>query len=176
MVKLIQSLSILSSDPTPYTYQLAKTYLCKAMDEAIATNQPWLIRDHNWDDLEKRKLHPRDAAQWLLSQPKWANLVPDGLRTFIERRDNPDLPKGSLRAKPGAPCATDWVAFEEALAVECREKGCVPPDREGPKGWQTQADVVRWTHDWLSDRGDNASESTVKAHVSTALTALNGQK
>ena len=84
VVRFIHILSILLSDPSPNSLELAKTGLCEALDEAVTTNQPWLIRDRTWDDFEKRKLHPRDAARWLLTLGKRANLVPESLRACIE--------------------------------------------------------------------------------------------
>jgi len=86
---------------------------------------------------------------------------------------------GPRRAKPGAPHATDWAAHAAAVAYECKTRGSVPPDPEGPKGWRTKADVERWTHDWLACHGDKAAPSTVQAHVNEALQKIvleNGQK
>jgi hypothetical protein len=129
VVKFIHSLSILSNDPEPESFKLTKTHLCKAMDEAIITKEPWLIQDHQKpDDLEKRRLHPRDAARWLLKEQKRANLVPEGLRAFIERTDNPDSSKGSSRA-PDASEDSSHAPERDRIGRETRQS---TTQREGP--------------------------------------------
>jgi hypothetical protein len=63
---------------------------------ALKTGESWFIKDPlpsddgGTRDLEALMLHPRAAAKWLLSRPKRKDLVPPGLKAFLERSERPE--------------------------------------------------------------------------------------
>jgi hypothetical protein len=63
---------------------------------ALKTGESWFIKDPlasdggGTGDLKALMLHPRTAAKWLLSLPKRRDLVPPGLKAFLERSERPD--------------------------------------------------------------------------------------
>jgi hypothetical protein len=61
---------------------------------ALKTGESWFIKDPlpsegGTGDLQALMLHPRAAAIWLLSRPKRRDLVPSGLKAFLERSERP---------------------------------------------------------------------------------------
>jgi hypothetical protein len=65
----------------------------------------------------------------------------------------------------GAPSKLIFYVLQDAFELECKKNGSTPPDKEGPKGWRRQADVVRWILSWAEDRGEGISESTAKTYA-----------
>ena len=62
---------------------------------ALKTGESWFIKDPLLSegggtcDLEALMLHPRAAAKWLFSRPKRRDLVPPGLKAFLEWTERP---------------------------------------------------------------------------------------
>jgi hypothetical protein len=72
------------------------------------------------------------------------------------------------RLRRGRPEVVDWEAVKIALYQECdRQLGV--PSLETDKGWRTPADANQFVLDWLSLKGENASEPTVRRHVRKML-------
>lgn len=68
----------------------------------------------------------------------------------------------------GRPEVVDWEAVKIALYQECdRQLGV--PSLETDKGWRTPADANKFVLDWLSLKGEKASEPTVRRHVRKML-------
>ena|ERR1700730_9645878 len=82
---------------------------------------------------------------------------------------------GREMAPRGRPPKCDWEAAADALKIECEKQGCVPPDRDGPKGWKTKADVERWTATLLAARKEKVEETAIRVHVSEILGGLRGK-
>ena len=76
-----------------------------------------------------------------------------------------DPPKMS---RLGRPHITDWKIAEEALHKECADQGGTPSSDIG-KGWRTQADAVRFVLKFLSDKGEDAEEKTVRGRIAPML-------
>lgn len=76
------------------------------------------------------------------------------------------------RSTRGRKPAANWDALEDAIRFECNRLDCTPPDADGPQNWRTQADVERWAADFLQDRGEGVSESTVRGYVRKILHAI----
>jgi hypothetical protein len=109
-----------------------------------------------------------------VTQTMFPRSAVDTAVTWIARAKRTDDPP--LRRAPvgGRPPTVDWETIEDALALEVKARGV--PDRENPKGWRTQADVERWINNLLSDRGDQASDTTVRDHTREMLSRLAGSK
>jgi hypothetical protein len=75
---------------------LHKMDLEDALCVAVANGEPW-IREK---DGKKIVLRPRDAVDWLLSQPTRKHLIPPGLKAFLERSQSPSA-TDRKRKSPG---------------------------------------------------------------------------
>jgi hypothetical protein len=85
-------------DPTEHTNEFDRRSLVRiridsSLRFALKTGESWFIKDSlpseggGIRDLEALMLHPRAAAKWLLSLPKRRDLVPPGLKAFLERTE-----------------------------------------------------------------------------------------
>jgi hypothetical protein len=78
----------------------------QALRDALGTGQPWFIRDPKApdgapNDLDRLRVDPRTAAEWLLSLPTEKGLVPPGLRGFL----HPETPsKSALKIADESEC------------------------------------------------------------------------
>lgn len=86
------------------------------------------------------------------------------------RRADPPLRRGIV----GRPSTVDWDVVEDALGIEIKDRGF--PTRENDKGWRTQSDVERWMLALLSDRGEEAGDTTVRDHARDMLTRYSSSK
>src|SRR6202040_2285965 len=96
--------------------------------------------------------------------PRWRDLsvvAGKGRRLWAERKRGP-------ASRLGRAPSADWDALQCAIGVECRVYGYIPPDSDGPPGWKIQADVEKWAAKFLIQRGENATESTIRVHVKQA--------
>jgi hypothetical protein len=66
----------------------------------------------------------------------------------------------------GAPPAADWPEIEKALEEEIRLVGF--PSKDGPKGWRSKADVVRWVEEKLSN-DEEPGKTALKENVNRML-------
>jgi hypothetical protein len=74
-------------------------------------------------------------------------------------------------AQGGRPPAADREAVKLVVEAEIKRRGGFP-ERDGEKGWRTKADLVRFVHGVLADRGESAGDSTVGRYVTTILEEL----
>jgi hypothetical protein len=130
-------------DPTTPVY-LVNMSIEKALCLALKT-ETWFIKDpHSPErgagDLDRLMLHPRAAAQWLLSLPKQKHLVPPGLRAFLEpserREQVPRRSHGTQSAIRDAAHKlgkkrTQYRTFEEYRRALCKMADVDPKTR----GW-----------------------------------------
>jgi hypothetical protein len=85
----------------------------------------------------------------------------------IEARQEAQVAEIS-RFRRGRPEVVDSEAVRIALYQECdRQLGV--PSLETDKGWRTPADANKFVLDWLSLKGETASQSTVRRHVRKML-------
>lgn len=77
--------------------------------------------------------------------------------------------KPKSKNKGGAPPKADWPAVEEAFAREVKEKDW--PEPTNVKGWQTQADVVRWIKDqlWKGNDPVDVTDRTAREYAKKFL-------
>lgn len=68
----------------------------------------------------------------------------------------------------GAKAKADWEAVGLALRHEVKLRGMPGPDNGDPK-WRFQADVERWAADFLDDRQESVTESTIRERIRKAL-------
>jgi hypothetical protein len=78
--------------------------------------------------------------------------------------------KAQTNVNRGAPPKADWDAVDEAIRQEVETRGL--PERDGEKGWKTQADVERFVFEFLDARKEPVGASTVKLRVQMALRKL----
>jgi hypothetical protein len=64
----------------------------------------------------------------------------------------------------------DWETIKSLLHAECKKHGGVPSLELGVE-WRNQAAAENFVKDALSQRGESAAESTVRAHVAEMLRA-----
>jgi hypothetical protein len=108
------------SNTTPFDPERTqvRALVDSALLRALEASETWFIgaapvhgRAATLSDLNALKLHPRAAAEWLLSRPRWQQLVPSGLRAFRERSNSPpaehQAPGSETTAEPtpGLPTA-----------------------------------------------------------------------
>jgi hypothetical protein len=84
-----QLLAVHLSDPVTSDNSVLNMNIESAFCLALKTGEPWFIRvpyapERGPSDLNRLMLHPRTAAEWLLSMPRRGHLVPPGLRAFLE--------------------------------------------------------------------------------------------
>ncbi|MEW6438818.1 MAG: hypothetical protein AB1508_16795 [Pseudomonadota bacterium] len=145
-------------------YSRQRVILCELRERFDQGKDVWALRT-----LEREiKLRPREAVEWLLTTPEVAHLVTGSLRDFL-MPTQVATDASVKRQQGGRPPAADLDALELAIENECKQRGCVPRDMEGPKGWQTQEDVIRWALTWLTDRGTPLGHTQAKTHVSRIL-------
>lgn len=82
----------------------------------------------------------------------------------------------ALAAKPksskaGAKPKFDWPAYEEAFTAEVRARGV--PSALNDKGWQSQADLVRFLQDLAQRDGLELPDSTAKPYAKAFLAKAN---
>jgi hypothetical protein len=90
------SRELLKTEPPFDSRTGVRTLVENALRSALEANEPWfikdpvpLLRDAVRADLERLKLDPCAATKWLLSKPKRRDLVPPGLRAFLEASERP---------------------------------------------------------------------------------------
>ncbi len=73
--------------------EMARIAIMRAFRDAAAAREHWFVGDTslavedgqtNFAELNKLKVHPRAAVEWLLSKPKREHLVPESLRKFLQ--------------------------------------------------------------------------------------------
>jgi hypothetical protein len=83
----------------------------------VGDTSPLLALEHSRTDferLDKVKVHPRAAVEWLLSKPKRHHLVPDSLRTFLLAGESTDATKPRRLNKQSAErFVADYVNKEQ---------------------------------------------------------------
>jgi hypothetical protein len=72
-----------------------KIDLSDALRFAFENREPWCIETQR-----ERRLRPREATAYLLSQPTCEHLVPDGLKAFLASLNKPTASEGNSPAKP----------------------------------------------------------------------------
>jgi hypothetical protein len=88
--------------------ELTRIAIMRAFRDAAAAGEGWFVGNAgpllavedgqtNFAELNKLKVHPRAAVEWLLSKPKREYLVPRSLRIFLESGGEPANTKGSAR-------------------------------------------------------------------------------
>jgi hypothetical protein len=90
-----------------------------ALHFASDIEEPWFIKVPNKEIM----VHPRKAAEWLLSLPKRRHLLPPGLTEFLEFGDKPaSLEQGANRTgAPGRPSSMHLVLVESSRRRESGE-------------------------------------------------------
>jgi hypothetical protein len=63
----------------------------------------------------------------------------------------------------GRPPKADWEAYWEVFAKKCSEEG--NPDKLNVKGWQTQADVVRFLSELVARDNADVEERTIREYA-----------
>lgn len=88
--------------------------LDSALRLAAEAGEPWFIKDAvtGAGDLDRAMVRPRAAAEWLLSLPMRRDLVPPGLRAFVEAGAKPAAIESTKSSAPGRPTSMDLVAAE----------------------------------------------------------------
>lgn len=71
--------------------------------------------------------------------------------------------KRATKLKRGRRHVADWVAYKLVYFDKVRTEG--QPNDDNVKGWQTQADVIRFLHDLVVRDGSSAEHSTLKEHA-----------
>jgi hypothetical protein len=105
----------------------------------------------------------------------------DVLRIFPENDASPDERHGdppasnreasriAVEKKKGRPKLYDWSTIEAALDGECRLQESVPRDDHTDKDWRTQADAIRYLHEYFQWGDDAPGDSTLKTEVGPML-------
>ena len=145
--------------------------LCRALD----CGETWFIRnsqrpERGPSDLHRLFVEPRKATEWLLSKPKRKHLIPDGLRCYLEEKPAEAMQQRE-KTLTGRPQAADWQIISDAIQHECKKRGALP-SREGERHWRSAADVGRFVRDLLASRKEDASDPTIRRHVSDTLKRL----
>jgi len=97
--------------------------LDSALRSAAGTGAPWFIKDAvaGADDLDRAMVRPRAAAEWLLSLPTRRDLVPPGLRAFIEAGGQSGVAEPMKSGAPGKPNYMHLVEAEMHARAGRRE-------------------------------------------------------
>lgn len=88
--------------------------LDSALRLAAEASEPWFIKDAvtGEDDLDRAIVRPRAAAEWLLSLPMRRDLVPPGLRAFVEAGGQSGVAEPMKSGAPGKPTSMHLVEAE----------------------------------------------------------------
>jgi hypothetical protein len=89
----VHTLAIHRLHPSLVGVEGYKLDLSHALNFAFENGEPWCIETR-----DERRLRPREAAEYLMSQPKCEHLVPPGLKAFLASRNAalvPQRPNGA---------------------------------------------------------------------------------
>ncbi|WP_430251248.1 hypothetical protein [Neorhizobium sp. DAR64860/K0K1] len=89
----------------------------------------------------------------------------EALRAVLAQRQRALSPPHSRArlSNAGAKAKFDWPAYEEAYMAEVRTRGF--PSELNVKGWQSQADVVRYLQELAQQDGLDLPDSTAKPYA-----------
>lgn len=95
------------------------------------------------------------------------NISANDLLDWLDRTYPQDKP-AAAPGRRGAKAKADWEAVGLALRDEVKRRGAPGPDNDDPK-WRSQADVERWTADFLDHRQESVAESTIRDRIRKTL-------
>jgi hypothetical protein len=116
-----------------------KTLILKSLRFALKIHEPWFIVPRGSDgdplDLRNLMLRPREATQWALSIPEHSELVPPGLKAFLEARGPPAgltslPPRAAANDTPGPAPRVSEQKLTVFLVGLKKEAGKVPSQAE----------------------------------------------
>jgi len=123
--------------------ELYRIAIIRTLRDAAETGERWFIGDispllavedgqRDFANLERIKIHPRDAVEWLLSKPRREHLVPESLRTFLRSiNSSPDQTKPrSVTEKSAEVFAADYIERELAAGRRPTQGGLEAAARE----------------------------------------------
>ena len=104
---------------------MARIAILRAFRDAAAAGEKWFVgdtgpllavddRQTDFANLTGLKVHPKAAIEWLLSKPRRAHLVPDGLRAFLQSGGSPVVAARPLTEKEAERFATSFINSEIA--------------------------------------------------------------
>ncbi|HEY8124552.1 MAG TPA: hypothetical protein VIF88_03920 [Methylocystis sp.] len=123
-MKFTELLLTFSIDPTEShaKHKIKRQVIEHAVVEGKRNGASWIFHDPllTYDRrvvLASMRVHPRDAALWLLSSP-WAHLVPPSLKDFLESEQRAATP-----APPPPPAAPAAAAAATVIDKTTRRRG-----------------------------------------------------